>query len=42
MPDDSPQKILIECRSCGIENQISGYIPGMYIHCNQCRERLIG
>ena len=33
--------LLIECRSCDVENLISDYVPSMHIFCSQCRERLI-
>ena len=41
MNNNLPHDLLIECRSCGIENNIASYVPSMYIFCNQCRERLI-
>ena len=41
MRDKTPCDLLIECRSCGIENNISDYVPGIRIFCSQCRERLI-
>ena len=37
----TPFDLFIECRSCGIENNIADYIPSMLIFCNQCREQLI-
>ncbi len=36
-----PYDLLVECRSCGIENNIVDYVPSMRIFCSQCRERLI-
>jgi len=41
MRDKMPYDLLIECRSCGIENMIAGYVPSMRIFCSQCRERLV-
>ena len=41
MHDEMPYDLLIECRSCGIENKIADYVPNMHIFCSQCRERLI-
>ena len=41
MLDETPYGLLIECRSCGIENNIVDYVPSMRIFCSQCRERLI-
>ena len=41
MHDKMPCDLFIECRSCGIENMIAGYVPSMRIFCSQCRERLI-
>jgi hypothetical protein len=36
-----PYDLLIECRSCGVENMITDYVPSTRIFCSQCRERLI-
>ena len=41
MRDKMPYDLLIECRSCGIENMIADYVPSMRIFCSQCRERLV-
>ena len=41
MRDKMPYDLLIECRSCGVENMIADYVPSMRIFCSQCRERLI-
>jgi len=41
MNDKKPCDLFIECRSCGVENMITDYVPSMPIFCNQCRERLI-
>ena len=41
MNDKKPYDLFIECRSCGVENMITDYVPSMPIFCNQCRERLI-
>ena len=41
MTDKKPCDLFIECRSCGVENMITDYVPSMPIFCNQCRERLI-
>ena len=41
MNDKRPCDLFIECRSCGVENMITDYVPSMPIFCNQCRERLI-
>ena len=41
MRDKMPYDLLIECRSCGIENMIADYAPSMRIFCSQCRERLM-
>ena len=35
------QEIMIECRSCGIQNIFNDYSPKDFLVCNQCRERLI-
>ena len=42
MNDKKPYDLFIECRSCGVENMITDYVPSMPIFCNQCREPLIG
>jgi hypothetical protein len=36
-----PFDLLIECGSCGIENLIPGFTPGVPAICNQCRENLL-
>ena len=41
MNDKKPYDLFIECRSCGVENMITDYVPSVPIFCNQCRERLI-
>ena len=41
MQDKTPYDLFIECRSCGIENNIADYVPSMLIFCSQCREQLI-
>ena len=41
MRDKMPYDLLIECRSCGVENMIADYVPSMRIFCSQCRERLV-
>ena len=41
MRDKMPYDLLIECRSCGVENMITDYVPSTRIFCSQCRERLI-
>ena len=41
MYDKTPYNLFIECRSCGIENNIADYVPSTHIFCSQCRERLI-
>ena len=41
MNDKKPYDLFIECRSCGVENMITDYVPSMPIFCNQCREGLI-
>ena len=41
MNDKKPCDLFIECRSCGVENMVTDYVPSMPIFCNQCRERLI-
>ena len=41
MYDKNPHDLLIECRSCGIENMIADYVPSIRIFCSQCRERLL-
>ena len=41
MHKKTPYDLLIECRSCGIENNIADYVPSVRIYCSQCRERLI-
>ena len=41
MNNKIPYDLLVECRSCGIENSIVDYVPSMRIFCSQCRERLI-
>ncbi|MBI4389807.1 MAG: hypothetical protein HY580_06460 [Nitrospinae bacterium] len=33
--------MLIECKSCGVENLFAGYLPETHTYCTQCRERLI-
>jgi hypothetical protein len=34
-------ELLIACRSCGIENLLVDYTPGLPAVCSQCRESLI-
>ena len=41
MYDKTSYNLFIECRSCGIENNITDYAPSMHIFCSQCREQLI-
>ena len=41
MPNKIPHDLLIECRSCGVENMITDYVPSTRIFCSQCRERLV-
>ena len=41
MNDKKPYDLFIECRSCGVENMVTDYVPSVPIFCNQCRERLI-
>ena len=41
MYDKIPYDLFMECRSCGVENMITDYVPSRPIFCNQCRERLI-
>ena len=41
MPNKAPYDLLIECRSCGVENMITDYVPSTRIFCSQCRERLV-
>ena len=41
MANKIPYDLLIECRSCGVENMITDYVPSTRIFCSQCRERLI-
>ena len=41
MPNKIPYDLLIECRSCGVENMITDYVPSTRIFCSQCRERLV-
>jgi len=41
MSSHKPIELLVACRSCGIENLIPNYTPGMPAVCSQCRERLI-
>ena len=41
MQNKTPYDLFIECRSCGVENNIPDYVPSMRIFCSQCRERLI-
>ena len=41
MRDKMPYDLLIECRSCGVENMITDYVPSTRIFCSQCRERLV-
>jgi ribosomal protein S27AE len=36
-----PIELLISCGSCGIENLLVDYTPGMPAVCSQCREGLI-
>jgi hypothetical protein len=36
-----PLELLISCGSCGIENLLVDYTPGMPAVCSQCREGLI-
>ena len=41
MSDKSPYDLLIECRSCSVENIVADYIASMRIFCSQCRDPLI-
>ena len=41
MQNETPYDLFIECRSCGVENMVTDYVPSNPIFCNQCRERLI-
>lgn len=41
MSSQQPIELLISCRSCGIENLIVDYMPGLPAVCSQCRESLI-
>ena len=41
MYNKSSYDLLIECRSCRVENMIAGYTPSMRIFCSQCREDLV-
>ena len=41
MYDKIPYDLFMECRSCGVENMITDYVPSRPIFCNQCRERLV-
>lgn len=41
MSSHKPIELLIACRSCGIENLIVDYTPGLPAVCSQCREQLI-
>ncbi len=41
MSSHKPIELLIACRSCGIENLIVDYTPGLPAVCSQCRESLI-
>ena len=41
MNDKKPCDLFIECRSCGVENMITDYVPSTRIFCSQCRERLV-
>ncbi len=41
MSSHKPIELLIACRSCGIENLIIDYTPGLPAVCSQCRESLI-
>ena len=41
MPDKTPYDLLIECRSCSVENMVADYITSMRIFCSQCRDPLI-
>ena len=34
-------ELLVSCRSCGIENLIPDYTPGLAAVCSQCRDGLI-
>ncbi|MBI5427421.1 MAG: hypothetical protein HZA02_03985 [Nitrospinae bacterium] len=36
-----PRDLLIECKSCGVENLFANYLPETHTYCTQCRERLI-
>jgi hypothetical protein len=36
-----PFNLLMECGSCGVENLIPGFTPGMPVICSQCRENLL-
>ena len=41
MSSHKPIELLVACRSCGIENLIPDYMPGLSAVCSQCREGLI-
>ena len=41
MYDKIPYDLFMECRSCGVENMITDYVPSRPIFCNQCREYLV-
>jgi DNA-directed RNA polymerase subunit RPC12/RpoP len=41
MPSQNPIELLIACKSCGIENLIVDYAPGLPAVCSQCREGMI-
>ena len=41
MPDKTSYDLLIECRSCSVENMIANYVESMRIFCSQCRDPLI-
>ena len=41
MKNKTPYDLFIECRSCGVENMVTDYVPSIPIFCNQCREQLI-
>ena len=41
MPNQAPCDLLIECRSCSVENMIADYVTSMQIFCSQCRDPLV-
>jgi len=41
MSSYKPIELLVVCRSCGVENLLPDYTPGLPAVCSQCREGLI-